>query len=590
MIGLDARFVEQLGFTLLHFLWQGAIIGALYAATLPLTRRAGARLRYLVAVGTLGILALTPVLTLAWLLDSATASAAPGGMNGASQMLLVVGAQARPEGASALTSPMAWVVAGWLVGVVAYSVRLLLGWQFLRRLRRQADFTAAERLGQDLARLLARLDIRRPVALAVSRSIRSPVVIGWFRPLVLLPPSILAGLPARQLEMVLAHELAHIRRLDHVVNLVQTLIETVLFYHPVVRWVSRRIRIERENACDDLAVAVTGDRLTYVEMLASLEKLRFQGPRLALAVHDGQMLGRIRRLVERGRPQRQHGLTLPALICALILAGITGVSLLPEERGDARPAESAARDSARPEPIEPTRPGQPLAAVDDAGDDVAESAARPAAQAPGPEPLPSAAAPADGPAFAGEAAPAGSGPSPGEEQATDSADEQPPGPALNIDSGRLPPVAELMERPTAGGLAMLERADLSAPRLPEPQPARSPLPRPAEVYGGELLERVAPEYPERAERRGIDGTVEVEFVVTPDGSVRDITILDESPRGLDFGPAARRAIAQWQFEPFRRDGEAVERRLDMAVEFVLNPSSRERECRKVIGSRIPRCY
>lgn len=576
MSWFDSTLIEQLGWSLLHFLWQGALIGLVYAATLPATRNATARTRYGIAVITLAALAAAPALTLVVLMQ-ATGAAAPAATGAAATLSYL---QVTVNAGAGEISVMQVVVAAWLAGVAVLSARLLLGWHFLRRLRRSADFAAAAPLRPHLEALVSRLDIRRPVALAVSKSIRSPVVIGWLKPLVLLPPAIVTGLPARQLEMVLAHELAHVRRLDHLVNLGQVVIETALFYHPVVRWVSRRIRIERENACDDLAVAVTQDRLAYVEMLASLEKLRYRGPRLALAMHDGQLLGRIRRLVERGRPGRQQGLTGPALLSALILAAAGSLHLLED---DPPPSE--------PEPVVAQ---QPETLTDEMGPDGADDRSpsglvtepNPIVALPTPredQPVEASAAPAS---ESGQAFTVGSR-SASTEEAREAGSEPPGLPSMQTE--RLPPVAELIERPSDRRLAMVETPSLALANLPRPTRQRSPEPESDILLGGELVERIEPAYPKVARQKGLNGNVEVEFLVTREGGVRDVEILDETPRGLAFAEAAREAIVEWRFEPFRKGDEPVERRVQLEVSFDLGDAD-HRECRSVLGSRIPRCY
>ena len=135
-------------------------------------------------------------------------------------------------------------------------------------------------------------------ALGNSAVAQTPAVIGWIRPVVLLPASALSGLEPGQIEALLAHELAHIRRHDYLVNLLQTAVETLLFYHPAVWWVGRQMRAERENCCDDLAVAVCGDALVYARALTELEQIRIAAPRLAMAANDGSLLNRVRRLLE----------------------------------------------------------------------------------------------------------------------------------------------------------------------------------------------------------------------------------------------------------------------------------------------------
>ncbi|WP_376695606.1 TonB family protein [Wenzhouxiangella sp. EGI_FJ10305] len=578
MTWLNAPVVEQIGLSLLHFLWQGALIGLLYAATLPATRGATARTRYIIAVLTLAALAAAPGLTLALLLQSANMGATTASV-ATDTASTILGLQAAAGGTDVGgISVMHWVVAAWLAGVLLLSARLALGWHFLRRLRRTADFSAASSLQPQLRTLVRRLGISRPVALAVSARIQSPVVIGWLKPLVLLPPAILTGLPTRQLEMVLAHELAHVRRLDHLVNLCQTVTETVLFYHPVVRWVSHRIRIERENACDDLAVAVTDNRLAYVEMLASLEQLRYRGPKLALAMHDGQMLSRIRRLVERGRPDRQQGLTGPALLSGLILAAAASLHWLDEEPGPPEP-EPVIETIPEPRPDPAYEPLDEIAEVVD-----------PAPVDPAPDPD-NTAAPAEA-STADSAEPTTSPDSDDNAQqaaaeATDNESQPPVTPALETD--RLPPVSELIERSSDRQVAMIEAPALTKPELPQPTPRPSQPTETELVTGGDLVERIEPDYPDSARKRGINGSVEVEFMVTRNGEVRDIEIVDETPRGLAFAEAAREAIIDWRFEPFRRGDEPIQRRVRLEMAFDLG-QRQQQECRSVLGSRIPRCY
>jgi hypothetical protein len=130
-----------------------------------------------------------------------------------------------------------------------------------------------------------------------SAMVAVPALVGWLRPVILLPASVVTGMPATHLDAVIAHELAHVRRHDYLINALQAVVETLLFYHPAVWWCSRQVRIEREHCCDDLAVMACGDRVEYATALANLEELRRGDMPLALAVTDGPLLGRVRRLL-----------------------------------------------------------------------------------------------------------------------------------------------------------------------------------------------------------------------------------------------------------------------------------------------------
>ena len=166
------------------------------------------------------------------------------------------------------------LVSVWLAGVAILTLRLFSGWMWVQRMKSHDAQPVHEGLDAMGRRLMRRLHIVRAVRFLESRRVDVPTVIGWLRPVVLLPVSTLAGLTPRQVEAILAHELAHIRRHDYLVNLLQTVVETLLFYHPAVWWLSHRIRVERENCCDDLAVSLCGDPVAYAAALAELEGLR----------------------------------------------------------------------------------------------------------------------------------------------------------------------------------------------------------------------------------------------------------------------------------------------------------------------------
>ena len=171
--------------------------------------------------------------------------------------------------------------------------------------------------------------MNRPLRLLRTACVEVPTVIGWLRPVILLPAACLTGLTPAQLESIIAHELAHIRRHDYLINLLQSAVETLLFYHPAVWWVSRRIREERENCCDDLVVEVCGDRVGYARALATLEELRPASAQLALAAGGAPLLQRIRRVLGQGersagRPAWPLAGVLVVLLLAVTAAGLRG--------------------------------------------------------------------------------------------------------------------------------------------------------------------------------------------------------------------------------------------------------------------------
>ena len=311
---------HALGWALVHFLWQGAALAIVLGVALALIRPTAARTRYTFAIVTLVAMLVVPVATTLRLYEptvvSSPATTAPSFEVNASPSLRAAGAGVKslPSLTAASQSKSAgrftllrdrlepvlpWLVVTWMLGVLILSVRLAYGWIAARRLRTRGTRDVSAALQNVLARLAARLRVNRPVRLLESLLVEVPAVIGWLRPVVLVPASALTGLTPQQLEVLLAHELAHVRRYDYLVNLFQCVIETLLFYHPAVWWVSRRIREEREHCCDDLAVRVCGDPHLYATALVSMERIRATTPRLALAATGGggSLITRVRRLV-----------------------------------------------------------------------------------------------------------------------------------------------------------------------------------------------------------------------------------------------------------------------------------------------------
>ncbi|MBK7926261.1 MAG: hypothetical protein IPJ98_01860 [Bryobacterales bacterium] len=284
--------VETIGLTLLHFLWQGALVGAVTAALLHALRRSAAPVRYTVACAGLLVMTLAPVATFTLL--SVGANMSPEFVEGSSFKVTFVDASA-PVAAGG-GGWMAYLVAGWFAGAVLLTLRLVAGWALTLRLRRSGAMAAPlEWLGH-LERLRVLLRVGKRVGLVFTARVSAPAVTGWLRPVILMPLH-MAGLTPEQAELLLAHELAHVRRHDVLVNFLQRAVEAALFYHPAVWWLSARIRAEREHCCDDIAVSLSGDPVLYARTLVALEESRAALPGLALAANGGDLASRIRRIL-----------------------------------------------------------------------------------------------------------------------------------------------------------------------------------------------------------------------------------------------------------------------------------------------------
>ena len=181
-------------------------------------------------------------------------------------------------------------------------LRIIRGWRHAHQLRETATFNPPQEWHSVIDSLCSLFGINKIVRLAVSTSVSVPSVVGWLKPIILIPPSTIAGLTPVQMELILAHELAHIRRQDYLWNLMQLAIETLLFYHPVVRWVSHQGRLEREQCCDDMVVEKHGNAVEYARALTELECLRHPRSALLLGANGGQVLMRIHRMLGQSVP------------------------------------------------------------------------------------------------------------------------------------------------------------------------------------------------------------------------------------------------------------------------------------------------
>jgi beta-lactamase regulating signal transducer with metallopeptidase domain len=295
---------QALSAALVHFVWQGAIVGSLLWLTLVALRNRTANARYIVSCVGLGVLTAMPLVTMAVLYATARPTVVPPVASRGTQPAVAAPSQTRVslsvgselQRINVFRVLQLWAVPVWSLGVVLFSARLIGGGAQALVLRRHGEPAEAAVITIVTA-AASRMRIARPVRVLMSTLADSPDVIGWLRPVILLPPAILVGLTPQQLEAVLAHELAHIRRHDYLVNILQMVAETLFFYHPVVWWTSRQIRLEREHCCDDCAVACCGDALSYARALTTMEKRRMTMPSLAMGAGGASLLGRIQRLM-----------------------------------------------------------------------------------------------------------------------------------------------------------------------------------------------------------------------------------------------------------------------------------------------------
>jgi beta-lactamase regulating signal transducer with metallopeptidase domain len=334
---LRAPVWQGLTWTLLHFLWQGLAVAAVLLLLLGVLGVRRPQIRYLLCLGAMGAMVLCPIVTFCvlvgdagWGTDRGTGQAEPVAAAG---VAVDPGPSLPPDGttntfepsatvatlplgavAGQVSEPPLWdrlwgyaraaqpyLLAAWVFGVVCLSARLLLGVVAARWLR-CARRAIPSQLAGSVARLSSAVGLRTATRVCVSSRIREAMVVGVLRPMVLLPAAWVTEMTPEILEAIIAHELAHIRRWDLWATLFQRLVETLLFYHPAVWWISRRVSSEREKCCDELAVAATGRRVTYAKALERAAAIRlsptapvlgaaFGGRKMAILERVAHVLG-----------------------------------------------------------------------------------------------------------------------------------------------------------------------------------------------------------------------------------------------------------------------------------------------------------
>ena len=397
---LDTQFCLRLAMVLGHFLWQGAVLALVAAVLAGVLRRASSRIRYGMFVAVLALMAVCPVATYvvapvpetgqpvgqtqhaglgiapvprpeqsvnlssyAAELDAMSQAVVPDedpdGSAGASPSPAVVTTQPHAgdgvvtRGAAIslrallgrinLTPYAPWISWAYLLGVAMMLARLVLAVRGGRGLRKHAETIETPGILETLEQEAQALGMAVVPAIAYCERVVAPTIVGVVRPMILLPASLVTGLAPGQLDLLIRHELAHIRRYDHLVNILQSLIEAVLFFHPAVWYVSRKVRIEREHCCDDLVLAGGGEAMAYVKSLVQVAELSHAVHNPAAGLHatgkPSQLRARILRLLEGPKPHvRLTRLGALALTALVLIAATTVVHVAAV--GDSEPVEA----------------------------------------------------------------------------------------------------------------------------------------------------------------------------------------------------------------------------------------------------------
>ncbi|QMU30763.1 M56 family metallopeptidase [Adhaeribacter radiodurans] len=346
---ITPRLVEALGWTILHSLWQGALIAVTLSVLMILLHRHSARVRYAVAItalfSTLAIAGITFIRTYQQVQQPVTVTiptqkvTQPLVNNPADKTTSAI-TNSNPGSAKSVlrgailvnfkyyfSKHLPVVVLIWLLGMLTMLLKFLGGLAYVQRLKHYKTYALGTTWNTRLANMAQSLRVNQPVQLFESALVKTPLVIGYLKPIILLPFGTIASLSPDQVEAILAHELAHIYRKDYLLNMLQTLIEILFFFNPAIWWMSDYVRVERENCCDDQAIALCGNPLVYARALANLETIAVKAPRLTLAFagKDGSLLGRIKRLVQQ--PSRRPTFSEGFLAACVLIVGLTLISV-----------------------------------------------------------------------------------------------------------------------------------------------------------------------------------------------------------------------------------------------------------------------
>lgn len=316
---LQQDWINSFGWTLLHSLWQYAIIAASCALLLLFTKHFSANTRYLVALGSLVLSALISVITFNNYQQASTEII----------MRPVQQVAAMPFFAeknlfslvSFISDHINSLVVIWLCGFLVYSLKTFLDYRYCQHIKNQHISPIPEQWQSLFATLVAKVGVNQNIELRISTIAIAPCAIGYFKPVILLPISVLLGMNQQQIEMILLHELAHVRRQDYLVGLMQTIIKTLFFFNPFLRWISHQIDKEREHACDDIAVAISQDPLLFANTLKEFATMSINQRSAMNITGNKLLLTRITRLFNKNDQATKSRYSLVASLL-IILCGV----------------------------------------------------------------------------------------------------------------------------------------------------------------------------------------------------------------------------------------------------------------------------
>ena len=518
-----AAGMEIIGWALVHFIWQCSLLGLLYAIARKVVSRGEAR--YRLGMMTLFMLAICPLLTI-WQMLRVLLPSVDTTTGSVTSDLVGAGlvANATPSAGIAMNALLPWLVLVWLLGVCILSLRAWRQWRGLNALVGKAESLPFwQSCVTDMAK---RFGLSRHVRVLCSHDIDTPALIGWLKPVIVLPMAVTLNFPATQIELIFAHELSHLRRWDPLANLFQVMLETLHFYHPVVHWISQDVRNEREICCDRLAIAITGgSRHQFATALAELGGLQEQRGMLLLPANGGVLLDRVQHIMLPDHGGARVGKS--ARFAAMLLAAVLVATMVRLEWTQAQIQQSLSASLQRLNTIfEHQRlPLERSVGTFHLSDLVPQRVKVLRPVAPGTSHL------------------------------------------AQIDSASLLPAVTIavgaiaLPRPVQVQILDLVHSHNELPIRIANQASALAAPSPV------LIRR--PIYPQDAVIGGVEGKVTVEFNIASDGSVQNLSVINAKPAGV-FDQAAERAMRGWKYAV--SEGVSPQRLYRQVFAFSLNAS------------------
>ena len=333
------ELIQAVGWTMIHSLWQGFAVAILMGIAMIGLQKKSSKVRHEFAFFSLFLIFVISLSTFIYLYDSAVKGAAlettitimaEGGF--VLENATIVQSFFR-KSIEYFNEHLPLIVTLWLMGMVFFLFRLLGGLIFIQELKIQQHQPLSSKWQTTFQKIHAKFPMKKTVRFVESGLAKTPMVIGYLKPIILFPLGTVNQLTQQEVEAVLAHELAHIYRNDYLLNIIQSFIEIIFYYHPAVWWISANIRTERENCCDDIAVKICGSSITYVKALVILDEIQ-PTPNLAMLFSSdskNQLLNRVKRILNQ--PQNKFNIMEKFTATCFLLVALFLFSFSPTKFG-----------------------------------------------------------------------------------------------------------------------------------------------------------------------------------------------------------------------------------------------------------------